>query len=1081
MTEYSWYYVRLSFVQWTEHMEAKIQLYDKNCSVLYESNDDYADEEISPLYPAQYIIKITDSYYNYSGIIVECGKLHISLPPIGNERFKILFNKHKSWINAARYCAEYYSTTLATIQSKEDLEIATSMLRNNEEFYCVAQKDYVVWINYDLINKNHSERVWKSINESMSYSQLDFNADYYFTLCNLTPNNVTDRNWTVCSNETECWQQIDCCNDINVKMDKLLRVGMEFDNVIYIGYWKSHMLIMDAEIIHITNFSLFQENVLHWNIIEYDVEMPDNYDEIIDSEAIANYYRGSMQVSQHRNMVYVLKWYEYQNNEILIAINLEDASIKSITMPTTLYDGIFSFVADDMCIYILAPPRAYVYNLSTRNWKFEYLTTVDPAHMTVNNYNKYPIPAAITIDHQYIYMFNYQEDLVIKFHIANITFDYLKTSHHCPLSGGDAVSAENGMIYLHGCHLSPGYTVIFDPITERFLNHTIRTNSERAMYSRNSHLNIVDDNLLSLSIMIDAQLFVFYAVTNPVSINFERTTCKIWPSEGFQVKYYANDFTITSLNRTYYAAFYLNETIKSVNVTLVLNTFADNCICDKMDYKCFNCNQYYDLKQNLSLLDTSQKLTFGISPMYSLANLDALIQPESITIYLQRCYVSFFNLGTNFTTTNEPIIQLKFSLSSNCYSRPGVNFSVNITASAVLMFKQLVISIKNNRTQESKICDRTSKYINNCININNTWFELKHSTYYLNDTDFDIVIENNQIDSRTTPANFSMRYIKKSILEQIEEIATDKIVILSTICSLLCVFSTAFVYLRYKYAKSLIVDQAIVLIIGISQFDETKWFLPGVQNCVNDLECLWREKYKYDVFICNNGILYTKKVDIIDFIDKHKETLNEIEYKSLIIHILSHGMNKGEAFYTSDKRKVYIDEIIHELTEFANNGEKLIKIVFNHICRGENIYDDGQLCRYSQYEEVVDDQRNNATKSRGTGHNHSSGGEDSNWAKIWGNIEGRTVSDVGYFTNCICYEFEKNNRKCWLKKETFKMLITNVRNNLMKETNGSHIAESRYTLREKNIILEKCNSKLREQQEPDTLDTTSELELSNFT
>eukprot|EP01084_Bolivina_argentea_P027848 51735_1 len=265
------------------------------------------------------------------------------------------------------------------------------------------------------------------------------------------------------------------------------------------------MFIMDAEKVYVTNFSIFQKQKFNWTIIQYDTQKHGEKD---------GNYLGSIQVAQHQNMIYVLKWIGYQANEHMFAINLQDASIKIVVLPMAMYNiSIFSIVADDERVYILAPPRVYVYYLAIGNWSMniKYPNPIEShqvrwiqPNMTDGFYNKYPIPATISNDNQYIYMFNSEDNSIVKFCIPTGPFEYVRTTFSCPLPYGHAITAENGIIYLHGCDLSPGHTIMFDPVNEIIQNNTIKTNMQNELYSHYSYLSVIEDNLLLLSTIIDA-------------------------------------------------------------------------------------------------------------------------------------------------------------------------------------------------------------------------------------------------------------------------------------------------------------------------------------------------------------------------------------------------------------------------------------------------------------------------------------------------------------------------------------------------------------------------------------------------
>eukprot|EP01084_Bolivina_argentea_P148842 260140_1 len=114
---------------------------------------------------------------------------------------------------------------------------------------------------------------------------------------------------------------------------------------------------------------------------------------------------------------------------------------------------------------------------------------------------------------------------------------------------------------------------------------------------------------------------------------------------------------------------------------------------------------------------------------------------------------------------------------------------------------------------------------------------------------------------------------------------------------IICFFCMSLLYWRKHYNKAFIVDNALVLIIGISKFDNSNSNLSGVEQNVIDIKHLWRVIYQYDVFVCKENLYCTKR-DVIKFIDTHKKKLQSKIYASVIVHIISHGFD--DTFLTSD-------------------------------------------------------------------------------------------------------------------------------------------------------------------------------------
>eukprot|EP01084_Bolivina_argentea_P212025 360503_1 len=114
---------------------------------------------------------------------------------------------------------------------------------------------------------------------------------------------------------------------------------------------------------------------------------------------------------------------------------------------------------------------------------------------------------------------------------------------------------------------------------------------------------------------------------------------------------------------------------------------------------------------------------------------------------------------------------------------------------------------------------------------------------------------------------------------------------LFAICIISCIIGCILYYSRRNYLDAFVIRKTLVLIIGISQFDDPNDFLPGVKQNVDALIELWRKQYKYEVVVCNANTLRCTKQDIINFIDQNIVALENQTYKAVIVHIISHGLS----------------------------------------------------------------------------------------------------------------------------------------------------------------------------------------------
>eukprot|EP01084_Bolivina_argentea_P169214 293360_1 len=273
-------------------------------------------------------------------------------------------------------------------------------------------------------------------------------------------------------------------------------------------------------------------------------------------------------------------------------------------------------------------------------------------------------------------------------------------------------------------------------------------------------------------------------------------------------------------------------------------------------------------------------------------------------------------------------------------------------------------------------------------------------------------------------------------------------------------------YYEYrKYMNVYIMQNVLVLIIGITEFDDKNLNLPNDVNNIAKIITLWQNMYKYDVRLCNysKNSFYCTKKDVIHFIDENLVELNT--YDGVIIHIFTHGQN-GNEFLTSDGKNLKLAFIKHELNEASQN--MCMKIVFYHSCRGNVSYHLGQnadellykkskccccCCRKTKKlpENIemtrVSMRAVSTSKLKNANNiftNNDNTQTDANCVVLFGNIDDRATSSQGYFTQSICDSFGKNAKK--FKKKDFVELIIGFNGlcrNLVKLSNDAEICTTK--------------------------------------
>eukprot|EP01084_Bolivina_argentea_P094951 170708_1 len=261
--------------------------------------------------------------------------------------------------------------------------------------------------------------------------------------------------------------------------------------------------------------------------------------------------------------------------------------------------------------------------------------------------------------------------------------------------------------------------------------------------------------------------------------------------------------------------------------------------------------------------------------------------------------------------------------------------------------------------------------------------------------------------------------------------------------------------INYSNKETLIIDKALVLIVAMDQFDDNSHNTQeyGIRNEVTRLKHLWKETYKYEVFVCNEDTLYCTKNDIIEFVDLHKEKLWNSDYKCIMVHILSLGTyhNGDDTFNTSDLKNMPLQFFEHEILEEEFDKNVLIKLIFYNSCRGNNNYHTKETLDLdskflinlkSYYKPPISPNGNSIT--------------------VYGTNKGMEMSDEGEFTRSICDAFENNAKK--IMKHDFDTVLYNIKNDLERLTKGEQTCsilhclaynEIRFNKSKKELILSK--------------------------
>eukprot|EP01084_Bolivina_argentea_P066199 120677_1 len=408
-------------------------------------------------------------------------------------------------------------------------------------------------------------------------------------------------------------------------------------------YWDDHPVpIFNIDYINVLSDSEGMESPLYQRYLQYASNASDLLYGFIVDDPLYDYWP-TQQYAQYKSSLYLYYPIYHQTwdgdllETVFLHIDLNTLNITYINTPGDSIEAVYAakseqtideldntcLVADYKNVYVIKENTIEIYHADIHEWDVQSsVIQLDLAYYVGLNRILVTAACAITNDFDYIYIFDYsiiyastvvdaklieqswwrnqiESNWVIKYGIQDtksVTLDYQIPPNLWWTQSSHAITAGNGKIYLHGGYIS-WQTAIFNPTTERFETETININGANTvkLYD-DSRLAKYDDNMLLLLSTDSISQMHFYSVeniklystiTDLVSINFTDTELisKIWPSQGFSIKYYLNDFSnITT--EPYYVNFemYFNNTEDAdANANYVydeiiqLNISNDNC------------------------------------------------------------------------------------------------------------------------------------------------------------------------------------------------------------------------------------------------------------------------------------------------------------------------------------------------------------------------------------------------------------------------------------------------------------------------------------------------------------------------
>eukprot|EP01084_Bolivina_argentea_P066197 120673_1 len=640
---------------------------------------------------------------------------------------------------AKQVCQEFYGTSLATVITDNDALQLSNIIQQsiyNITYVYVGMYTSILngnkwqWMDDTNCNYTISGKCIDDIHWSMNQPYISdinrniedavyWNSKYnktglytLYTLQSLDMLNSVACNAPIpygrysesnCTNDKNCWIQFSIQNSDSMKESVDMLTRWDDNARIPIVFWNHKLILIGAEFIHYTNnsFNIFQKNV-EWNDFRYndpysfisvgDTQRYTHYEELLYifgwnlSIATNTYGNGFMRVGTLLS-INLINW-DIESIRINVQLSIDTIDVLSTMFGMdylTQYLPPVFLIANSSHVHIITIGTIIIHDLQTDIDTQNAFDSVDE-----------PIAAVITNDEKHIFIFGKYFQTIKKFDIYTGKFKTLNTVNLCfGISYG--VAAINNKIYLHGCHSAYWKTMIFNPQTETFEQQTVNIDYPKSKYMTDywrGTMEVIDDNVLLLAHLTNPTTPLYntipkefgfnfyYSVTDLISINFKDTqnyNKDTWPSDGFDILYFVNDFDEYS-DDIYKMWFYSTNTMYTINASIILNISNDNCICDiDSIYKCDQCSQHFNLQNYVPILNDNIT-SFEFMPMsdYSEGNI-TLILPHTISITLQRCILTFHIYSLNKqTNNNNPLINISYALINECYLRNKTNFSLNV-------------------------------------------------------------------------------------------------------------------------------------------------------------------------------------------------------------------------------------------------------------------------------------------------------------------------------------------------------------------------------------------------------------------
>eukprot|EP01083_Nonionella_stella_P015973 44668_1 len=812
-------------------------------------------------------------------------------------QYEINVTSHASFEDAVFLCEYLFGTGLATISSNTDKHLMDWIAMQNADF---LDGERQAWIARFVDGKESNNSIpfgrlgtiyVLDSDSATSGGELEYEIDFNTKKWFICDGWVT---WRGCIDKEKCWLAINCCNDSNLSISNYtlrhkigfnqVKSGFDFDQYSYqfdpvnqntfappFAVWDSKMFVFGVDAMYITAFHLF-DTFYKWRNVSYE-----------QWEA-TTIFTGIQTYAQHEEYVY---FYDAELRQI-VSIDMNTERVYFSSASTVSIGPAPCIVSGDNYIYIM---DAYaftikIYDIKNDTWR----SSADYyAYVTEEQLVTFPISCAITNDYKFVYFFAFARlsNKNIKYDAAKDEFSGLLLINPCNVGLGRTVTAKNNKIYFSGCYVNPFKSLTFDPDIDEFesITHGVYDPYIDPLVFRKSQTTVFDDNILLLAHPSPSMtsLSIYYMLTDLISINLEGTASQdIWPSDGFDIHYYVNDFTDSASMSNVYYIWMDSDAIQQV---IELNTTTDGCMCN--GYKCYQCVQHFDLAHHLTVDDDGiERILFTMS--YASNNTgSALILEPYASIALQRCSISFDNV-TRISAQQDPKVGFVYHLSDNCYYRIDATFSVMIASSVRDINRQLTIAIDGAHSVTCTHCAMDGS--NKCISCTADYIEIEHKVLNT-DQEFKIVMTSQSIDLTIISSDaFSVSFDRADVFTlseaQIGGIVAGACALFAAIASIIFYF-----YRKAKLLKE--AQQRFVYYIR----NPMVVFI-GVATYKTDVEKKGIDVYCPDLFGINVDYLNIKtmcrifKYDLYPKYEKYNWTQHEmIEFIEECVATVSQSLN----------------------------------------------------------------------------------------------------------------------------------------------------------------------------------------------